>query len=199
MHIIVYMKKWAFLFLGFVLLTSFGLKERVAKSNKKNFSKAPYDVVIVPGYPYDTAAKFPLLQARMNWVKELYDKGITMNIVFSGGAIHTPYVEAKVMKIISDTLGIPQQHVYLEENAPHSLQNVTYGTKLAKKLGFKKIAVATDPYQYAYLSLMMGFAPGVGILTFSPDSAEAKKYFQPLPYYNPRDAFVKDFVPLEQR
>ena len=187
------MKKLSILFLSFILLTSFGLKERVLKSNKKAFAFAPYDVVIVPGYPYDTAPKFPLLEARMNWVKELFDKGIAKNIIFSGGAIHTPYIEARVMQIIADTLGIPKQHVFLEEEAPHSLQNVTYGKKLAKKLGFKKIAVATDPFQYAYLSLMMGFAPGVKILTFSPDSSEAKKYFQPLPYYNPRDAFVKDF------
>ncbi len=182
-----------------VLLSSFGLKERVIKSNRKSFAHVPYDVVIVPGYPYDTAPKFPLLAARMNWVKELYEKGITKNIIFSGGAIHTPYVEAKVMKIIADTLGIPSNHIFLEEHAPHSFQNITYSNKLAKKLGFKKVAVATDPFQFSYMSLMIGAAPGVRILTFSPDSSEAKKYFQPLPYYDPRDAFVNDFVPLENR
>lgn len=191
-------KLFLFLFLllsVFLLFTAFSLKSRVNRANKKYFARAPYDVVIVPGYPYyDSAPPFPLLACRMNWVKELYDKGIAKNIIFSGGAIHTPYVEAKVMKIISDTLGIPQAHVFMEDKAPHSYQNVTYSNKLAKQLGFKKIAIATDPYQFAYMSLFLGAAPGVGILTFSPDSAEAKKYFQPLPYFNPRDAFVKDFV-----
>ena len=186
-------KLFVLLFVVWGMCSSFGLKERVVKSHKKHIARAPYDVVIVPGYPYDTAPKFPLLEARMNWVKELYDRGVTKNIIFSGGAIHTPYNEAMVMKIISDTLGIPQNHIFLEEKAPHSFQNVTYGTKLAKELGFKKIAVATDPFQFAYMTLIMPSAPGVGILTFSPDSAEAKKYFQPLPYYDPRGALVKDF------
>jgi len=188
-------KVYSLFFFFFLLLMSFDLKSRVERSNKKNFAKAPYDVVIVPGYPYyETNPEFPLLACRMFWVKELYDKGITKNIIFSGGAIHTPYIEAKVMKIISDTLGIPQQHVFLEEKAPHSYQNVTYSTKLAKQLGFKKIAVATDPYQFSYITLFLPSAPGVGILTFSPDSAEAKKYFQPLPYFDPRDAYVKNFI-----
>ena len=194
------MKKIVFLLSAFLLLTSFGLKERVIKSNKKNFAKAPYDVIIVPGYPYyDTTPKFPLLACRMYWAKELFDKGITKNIIFSGGAIHTPYVEAKVMKIIADTMHIPTEHIFLEDLAPHSYQNVTYGAKLAHKLGFKKIAVATDPYQFKYMTIFLPAAPGVGMLTFSPDSAEAKKYFQPLPYFNPREAYVKDFVPLQNR
>ena len=195
--IIAVMKKILLLLLP-VLLASCSLKNRVERSNKKYFGRAPYDVVIVPGYPYyDTTPRFPLLACRMYWVKELYDKGIAKNIIFSGGAIHTQYNEAKVMKIISDTLGIPQRHIFLEEYAPHSYQNVTYGNKLAKKLGFKKIAVATDPYQFSYLTIFLPSAPGVGILTFSPDSAEAKKYFQPLPYFNPRDAYVKDFTPID--
>lgn len=193
------MKNLIILSAALVLFSSFGLKEKVEKSNKKYFSRAPYDVAIIPGYPYSTKPEFALLDCRMNWAKELYDKGIVKNFIFSGGAIHTPYVEAQVMKIIADTLGIPLEHVFLEEHAPHSYQNLTYGTKLAKELGFKNIAVATDPYQFAYMRLMMGAAPGVGILTFSPDSAVAKKYFQPLPYYNPKDAFVKDFVPLEEK
>ncbi len=178
-----------------LLLTSFGLKEQVAKSRKKHFSKAPYDVIIVPGYPYyETNAPYPLLTCRMHWAKALYDSGIARNIIFSGGAIHTPYTEARVMKIISDTMGIPQNHVFLEEKAPHSWQNVTYGAKLAHKLGFKKIAIATDPYQFAYMRFFLGAAPGVGILTFSPDSTEAKPYFEPLPYFDPKDAYVPSFT-----
>jgi len=190
------MKKPAVLIITFILLTSFGLKEQVEKSNKKHFAKAPYDVVIIPGYPYyETNAPYPLLDCRMNFAKELYNNGVAKNFIFSGGAVHTPYVEAKVMKIIADTLGIPAKHIFLEEKAPHSYQNVTYGTKLAKKLGFKKIAIATDPFQFAYMRFLMGAASGVAILTFSPDSSEAKRYFAPLPYYNPRDALSKDFVP----
>lgn len=193
------MKKHLLLLLPLLLLlTSADLGKRVDRSNKKNFAKAPFDVIIVPGYPYyETEPKFALLTCRMNFAKELYVKGIAKNIIFSGGAIHTAYIEAKVMQIISDTLRLPQDHIFTEEKAPHSYQNVTYSVKLAKQKGFKKIAIATDPWQFSYMTLFLGARPNVSILTFSPDSSEAKKYFQPLPKFDPKGAFVKDFVPAE--
>ncbi len=172
------------------------LEQRSAAVIKKNYAKAPYDVIIVPGYPYSDNAEFPLLEARMNFAKELYDKGIAHNIIFSGGSIHNAYNEARVMRIISDSLGIPASHTFIEEKAPHSYHNIVYGRRMAKVLGFKKIAVATDPYQYSYLSFMIGFAPGVRILTFSPDSM--KRYIAPLPAIDASSAFNKDFVPSLQ-
>jgi uncharacterized SAM-binding protein YcdF (DUF218 family) len=182
-----------------LLLSGCALDKRVARSNKKYFAKAPYDVIIVPGYPYyEKDAPYPLLEARMNFTKELYEKGLAKNIIFSGGAVHTSYTEAKVMSIIADTMGIPADHIFLEEKAPHSFQNVTYSAKMARKLGFKKIAVATDPFQFAYMTLFLP-AGRVGILTFSPDSLQNKKYFQPLPKFETKDAYIKDFVPVEQR
>jgi uncharacterized SAM-binding protein YcdF (DUF218 family) len=180
-----------------ILCSANGLKKAVNRANKKYFAMAPYDVIIVPGYPYFEKPDFDLLTCRMNWAKELYDRGIAKNIIFSGGAIHTAYTEGKVMRIISDSLHIPQNHVFVEDKAPHSFQNLTYSVKLAKQLGFKSIAVATDPWQFSYMRLFKGAAPKVGFLTFEPDSSVAKKYFQALPKYDPRDAFVKDFVPAE--
>ena len=72
-----------------VTIQSCSLDKRVTRADKKYLPRAPYDVIIVPGYPYydkDTAP-FPLLQARMNWAKELYDQGLAKNIIFSGGAV----------------------------------------------------------------------------------------------------------------
>lgn len=182
-----------------LLLSSCALDKRVERSNKKYFAKGPYDVIIVPGYPYyEENAPYPLLEARMNFAKELYDKGMAKNIIFSGGAIHTPYTEAKIMRIIADTMGIPASHVFIEEKAPHSVQNVTYSAKMARKMGFKRIAVATDPFQFSYITLFLPLGR-VGILTFSPDSLQNKRYFQPLPKFETKDAFVKDFIPLERR
>lgn len=193
------MKQLFVFLLAFLIFSSCSLDKRVARSNKKYFAKTPYDVIIVPGYPYyEKNAPYPLLEARMNFAKELYEKGLTKNIIFSGGAIHTAYTEAKIMSIIADSMGIPANHIFIEDKAPHSFQNVTYSAKLARKLGFKKIAVATDPFQFSYMTLFLP-AGRVGILTFSPDSMQNKKYFQPLPEFETRDAYVKDFVPLEQR
>lgn len=178
--------------IALISITGCKLNQRVAGAMKRNYAKAPYDVIIVPGYPYSDHAEFPLLEARMNLAKELYDKGVARNIIFSGGSIHNAYNEARIMHIIADSLGIPTEHTFMEEKAPHSYHNVIYGSRMAKTLGFKKIAVATDPYQYSYMSLMVGFAPGVRILTFSPDSM--KKYITALPVIDASSALNKDYV-----
>ena len=47
----------------------------------KSLKNAPFDVVIVPGLPYDSAKLNPLFKARIFWAKELYDKGIAKHII----------------------------------------------------------------------------------------------------------------------
>lgn len=185
--------------LGTLLFTLFTagckLEQRVARADKRNYAKAPYDAVIIPGYPYMDNPEYPLLEARMNLAKELYDKGIARNLIFSGGAIHNAYNEARIMQIIADSMGIPRTHTFTEEKAPHSFHNVIYGKKTARALGFKKVAMATDPYQFAYMSFMLGFAPGVRILTFSPDSM--RKYIAELPVIDAAPALDKNYVPAQ--
>ena len=81
------------------------LKQNAVATYNKSIKNAPFDVVIVPGLPYDTASINPLLKARMLWAKELYDKGITRHIIFSGSAVQSPYVEAVIMKIMAEAMG----------------------------------------------------------------------------------------------
>lgn len=158
---------------------------------------APYDAVIVPGYPYKTEGRNKILfNVRIFFAKELFEKGLAKNIIFSGGAAHTPYVEGKIMKTIADSLGLPPEHTFVEDKAMHSNENAKYGTKMAKSMGFKKIAVATDPYQFSYMTLLLKFfAPRTKILTFDPD--RMADYNKPLPDVDTSNAFIKDFIPID--
>ncbi len=180
-------------------LSACKLDNWVARVYKKNVARAPYDVIIVPGFPYDTVpGNQPWLSVRLYWAKALYERGIARNIIFSGSSVHTPYNEATIMKIAADSLGIPAEHTFVETEALHSKENVRLGCKLAHKLGFKKIAIATDAYQFSYTMAFLWYtAPGAGILPLSKDSFAF--YNKPLPKINPQSAFVRDFVPLEQR
>lgn len=177
--------------------------QRIARADKKVQKKAPFDVVIVPGYPYVTA-EYPysternriLLNTRVHWAKELYDKGIVKNIIFSGAATHTPFIEGKIMKIMADSLGIPSEHTFVEDKALHSYQNAIYGKRLAKKMGFKNIAIATDPYQFAYLTYLVNiFTPGLPIITFKPE--RMVEFIKPLPSIDSSEAFIKDFKSID--
>ena len=127
----------------------------------------PYDVVIVPGVPYQDAGMADIMNFRVRWAKHLMDEGITKHIIFSGGAVYTPYVEGKIMALMAEKLGIPTERIFVESKAEHSTENMYYGYILAKKLGFERIGLASDQYQSFMLEVVherfklydLGFIP----------------------------------------
>ena len=121
------------------------------KAFKKGLQSQPYDAVIIPGFPYSGDKWDMILQMRIHWAHYLYAKGYTKNIIFSGAAVATPYIESKVMAEYARALGVPKERIFTEEKAQHSTENVYYSYRMAKGLGFTKIALATDPVQNTYM------------------------------------------------
>lgn len=119
-------------------------------STQKAFQKIepqlPFDAIIVPGVPYDTAWS-DIMRTRVLWSYHLYNRGYAKNIIFSGSAVYTPYIESRIMAQYAKELGIPTEHIFTEERAEHSTENVFYSYYMAKDLGFEKVALATDPFQ----------------------------------------------------
>jgi len=113
----------------------------------KGIKNQPYDVIIVPGYPYEGKKWNTVIKMRVTWAKYLYDKGYTKNIIFSGGAVYTPYIESKIFKAYAVSKGVPSENIFTEEIAQHSVENIYYSYRKAKELGFTKIALATDAFQ----------------------------------------------------
>lgn len=119
-------------------------------SSQRAFTKAqplmPFDAVIVPGVPFDTAWS-DVMRMRVAWSHYLYSHGYTKNVIYSGSAVYSPYVESRIMASYAKELGIPEEHIFTEEQAEHSTENVFYSYYMAQDLGFKNVALATDPFQ----------------------------------------------------
>jgi hypothetical protein len=200
------MKKWLIGLLVLLAIVavlayamSWNLKRITINTYNQDLVKAPYDVIIVPGIPYDTANSNILLKVRIFWAKNLLDKEIAKNIIFSGAAVHTPWVEGKVMKILADSLGISSLNTFTEDKAEHGNENVYYSYKLAKQLGFKKIALATDQYQNAFLtSFIEARTADVAQLPVIIDSFPVYEK-KTLPIIDAHEAFATKFVPLKER
>ena len=165
------------------------------KTNDKYRIEAPYDVIIVPGFPHDTTTWSQIVQMRVHWAKHLYQEGITKNIMFSGSAVYSPYLESEIMKKYAIALGIPEEHIFTESNARHSTENLYFSYTRAKELGFTKIALASDPFQTNNLrwfkkrwGIKVGLLPIIYKKLFSLDQSE--------PFINPSSAYVKDFVSI---
>jgi uncharacterized SAM-binding protein YcdF (DUF218 family) len=168
---------------------------------KKSFEAArkekPYDVVIVPGVPYDTASDF-VMKMRVYWAKYLYDSGFTHNVIFSGSAVYNPYTEGIIMKIMADSLGIPSDHTFSETTAEHSTENIYYSWKMAKQMGFTKIGLASDPYQVGLLrSFFTKHCPGMKPIPIIFGTMDINN--KRLPKIDPSSAFKADFVSIMKR
>lgn len=118
-----------------------------ARRYKKAASLVPFDAIIVPGIPYDGHAWDSVMKARVIWAWVLYKNGYAKNVIFSGNAVYTPYKEARIMGLFGEKIGIPKEHIFYDTLAEHSTENVYYSYLLARKLGFKSLALATDPFQ----------------------------------------------------
>lgn len=124
------------------------------KLYQRAIKNVPYDVIIVPGVPYDGKEWSPVMRNRVVWGCYLVKKGIAKHVIFSGGAVYTPYIEAKVMALYAEKIGIQKDKIFIETQAQHSTENVFNSYCLARNKGFTKIAIATDQFQSA---LLMGF------------------------------------------
>jgi uncharacterized SAM-binding protein YcdF (DUF218 family) len=165
----------------------------------QHLPQAPYDAIVVPGIAYDTTKQQTNgFNARIIWAKMLYDRGVAKNIIFSGNACYSPYVEGTAMKLIAEKMGVPANHVFAETQAEHGKENVYYGWLMAQQLGFKKVALAADPYQAFFLEgFIQTNMPDMGILPMSADTL--KKLYLPVPAIDATPAYVPNFIPLNKR
>lgn len=108
---------------------------------------ASYDAVIVPGVPFIAPRWDMTMQMRVLWAVHLYQRGYAKKLIMSGSSVYSPYVEAQIMKLYAVSLGVPADDVILEGRAQHSTENLWYGYKLARSLGYQSVALSTDPFQ----------------------------------------------------
>lgn len=158
----------------------------------------PFDAVIVPGVPFDTAWS-DIMRARVLWSYHLYKEGHTKNIIFSGSAVYSPFIESRIMAEYAKELGVPEANIFTEERAEHSTENLFYSYYMAKDLGFEHVAVATDPYQ---TKMVKSFGKRKNLdIHYVPAIFDTVRF-----YYNdikvsidPTRAAVDNFVSLPER
>jgi hypothetical protein len=186
-----------FLFLGGIF-THCTFSHYAKSSYKQASEEKPFDVVIVPGVPYEGDRTTGVMKMRLYWAKLLYDSGFTKNIIFSGSSVYSPYVEGIVMKIMADSLGIPPEHTFSETHAEHSTENVYYSWKMAKAMGFTKIALATDPFQAGILrSFIRRYCPGMKSIPIIFDTMNIDE--KSLPAINTDTLLIDNFISITER
>src|SRR5687768_9670260 len=88
-----------------ILLQACQFSKKTAQRLYNEAGKQQFDVVIVPGVPFENKLWSRTMKGRVYWAKHLYEKGITKNLIFSGGAVYSPYTEAEIMALYATALG----------------------------------------------------------------------------------------------
>ncbi len=186
------------------LLSIFGSCSYSSRKTVKLYNQAKiqsYDMVVVPGVPLENGTWSRVMKARIYWAKHLYDKGIAKNIMFSGNAVYTPYVEAEIMALYAEAIGIPRKNIFTEVKAEHSTENIYYSYKKAKKLNFFKIALASDPFQTKMLKRFtrLRVDKDVTLIPIIFDTLRSIEPHMKDPVIEISKAFVADFTSLPDR
>ena len=191
----------AFSILVFAFTQSCSFSEKTSRRLFKASSKETFDVIIVPGVPFENGRWSRTMKGRVYWSKYLYDKGIARNIMYSGAAVYTPYCEAEIMALYAQALGIPESRIYTETKAEHSTENIFYSYRKARLLGFKKIALASDPFQTKLLKRFtrIKVAPDVALIPFVIDTMKKLEPEMTDPVIDHQKAFRNDFVSIMKR
>jgi vancomycin permeability regulator SanA len=186
---------------GILMLTScaFGpgrTRHMLSISEKENF-----DAIIVPGVPFKEGKWNPVMKSRVYWSKYLYDKEIAKNIIYSGSAVYTPYIEAEIMALYAEKIGIDKKNIFVDTLAQHSTENVYYSWRLAKQLGFNKIAIASDPFQTRMLKgfLRKRLNNEITLIPFVIDTLRAMEPLMTDPEIDYQKAYRQDFVSILKR
>ena len=181
-----------------ILMVFGGLSQMKCREYYDNARNNTYDIVIVPGMPYENNKWDTIMKGRVFWAKYLYDKKITKRIMFSGDAVYTPFYESVIMSLYAKQLGIPDSVIYVEDAAEHSTENIYYGYKKARKLGFTKIALASDPHQCKQLRKFINRNfDSVALIPFVTNIL--KQGFKPDPTIADSIAFKPGFISIRQR
>jgi len=181
-----------------VIIVSIGACGSSERAFEKARPQMPFDAIVVPGVPFDTAWS-DVMRARVQWSHYLYSRGIAKNVIYSGSAVQTPFVESRIMALYAIAIGIPAENVFTEEQAEHSTENIYYSYYLAKSLGFDRVALTTDPYQN---SMLKSFIKAKELeVTHLPANFDTIRAHYPKVHVpiDPTWARVDNFIPLPVR
>jgi hypothetical protein len=184
-----------------VLANSCAFSPKVCKQLLEESFHKKYDMIVVPGVPFEDGKWSATMKDRVFWSKYLFEKGIAKNVMYSGSAVYSPYREAEIMAMYGEKLGIPKKNIYTEIKAEHSTENIYYSCRKAKELGFSSIALASDPFQTKMLRqfIRKKISPDVALIPIVYDTLISQEAFIQDPVIEYEKARVNNFRSLPKR
>ena len=93
--------------------------------------------------------------SRAAWAAILWQRGLAGAFITSGAAVHSRFVEADAIAAGMVALGVPAERIWLERDALHTDENMYFSLRIARALGFRTVAVASQKGHAAWSCRML--------------------------------------------
>jgi len=125
-----------------------------------NSALTRFDAVVVLGTPADSDGNpTPDQLARVTEAVHEYERGVAPRLIFSGGAAHNQFVEAKVMARTAEAQGIPASAVFVEGEAMDTIQNACYSARIMQAHGWHSAEVVSSAVHLPRVGLIFSRLP----------------------------------------
>ncbi len=155
-----WLKRCVLLAFGWVLaLIAWGAITRLLAPTS-NTSLTRFDAIIVLGSPADDDDNpTPTQLARVTEAVHEYEHGVATRLILTGGAVYTPFVEARVMARTAHAQGIPDSAIFVEPEARNTIQNACFAVRIMKANGWRSAEVVSSPYHLPRAGLIFSRLP----------------------------------------
>jgi uncharacterized SAM-binding protein YcdF (DUF218 family) len=119
-----------------------------------------FDAIIVLGTPADSDGNpKPELLARVTEAVQEYKRGVAPRLILTGGAAQNRFVEARVMARTAQAQGIPESAIFLEPQAPDTMQNACYATRIMTAHGWRSAEIVSGAVRLPRAGLIFNSLP----------------------------------------
>jgi len=125
-----------------------------------NTSLTRFDTLVVLGSPADDDGNpTPMDLARVTEAVHEYERGVAPRLIFTGGAAHNRFVEARVMARVAEAQGIPASAIYIEPRAMDTIQNACFSVQIMRHHGWHSAEVVSSGFHLPRAGLIFKRLP----------------------------------------
>jgi uncharacterized SAM-binding protein YcdF (DUF218 family) len=106
------------------------------------------DVIIVLGAGVWESGPSPALMGRIRLAARLFHEGYAVHLILSGGMGQHPPSEAEAMYHELLRRNVPEEALYLEDQATNTLENIVYSQRLMAENDWQSAIIVTDVFHY---------------------------------------------------
>jgi uncharacterized SAM-binding protein YcdF (DUF218 family) len=153
---------------------------------KGNTDATHFDAIVVLGDPADKFGNPTATElARVSEAEREYERGVAAHLIFTGGAVHSPFVEAEVMARTAEAQGIPASAIVVEPEARNTAENACYAVRLMRARGWESAEVVSSAWHLGRAALIFSRMP----IAWRVDAAPAAE---------PEPGWYEDAVGMEE-